>query len=323
MDVLLIVGGLIGLAVLVVFIGVARALEPAASSDRLEDYVGDQYARMRAQRSSRAAGRGSSASDLVQGFDKILRTVSAADRLAYALQRAGLQLTVTEFLIIWLFSTAAGVLLGHFVSNSLLTGVVTGIFGALLPYVFVGFRQGARLAAFNHQLSNALMQLSGSLRAGYGLLQAIEFVGHEMPPPAGLEFAQVVRDVKLGRTTIAALDDLVDRVGSEDLALIVTAIRIQHESGGNLAEILDTVSETIRERVRLKGELRSLTSQQRYSGYVLAGLPILMFFVLMLLNPDYESRLFAPGPTLFIPACALLSMFLGFLAIRQIISIEM
>jgi len=199
---------------------------------------------------------------------------------------------------------------------------MSGLMGALMPYVFLRIRQGSRLHAFDRQLGNVLMQLSGSMRSGYGLLQAVDFVGHEMPPPVGPEFAQVVRDVKLGRSIMAALDDLAERVGSQDLSLIVLAIRIHHETGGNLAEILETVAETIRERVRIKGELRTLTAQQRYSGYVLAALPILMFFVLMLINPQYESNLFKPGPTLCIPIGAGSSMIIGFIAIRQIVQIE-
>jgi len=188
--------------------------------------------------------------------------------------------------------------------------------------VYVLFRQGSRLRAFNNQLGTILMQMSGSMRAGYGLLQAVDFVSHELAPPAGIEFAQVVRDVKLGSALMDALEDLAARVGSDDLELIVTAIRIQHETGGNLAEVLETVAETIRERVRIKGEMRSLTAQQRLSGYALAALPIGMFFVLMLINPEYESHLFAPGPTLCIPVGAMLSMLAGLLAIRAVISIE-
>ena len=322
MDAVLIIGLLCGLAILAVFVGVGRALEPDAATDRLDEYMGDWSTRSRAERANRSPGLGSSAGDMIQGFDKILRSVSAADRLAYSLQRADLRLTVTEFLLVWLLTIAAAVALGNVISGHWAPAIMAGVFGALLPHVFVRSRQAARLNAFNHQLGTVVMQLAGSLRAGYGLLQALDFVAHESPPPAGPEFAQVVRDVKLGRTTMAALDDLSGRIGSEDLMLIVTAIRIQHETGGNLAEILETAGETIRERVRIKGEVRSLTAQQRISGYVLAGLPIFVFFILMLLNPNYESRLFAPGPTLCIPACALLSMFVGFLAIRRIVAIE-
>ena len=319
MDMLLIAGLLIGLAILVVFIGVARTLEPP-SSERLQDYISDQSLQSLSRPSRRDLG--TSAGELVQGFDKILRSVSAADRLGYALQRAGLRLTVTEFLIIWLFSTAAATFIGYFLSRSWLPAIMIGLFGAMLPFLFVRLRQGSRLRAFNDQLGNVLMQMSGGMRAGYGLLQAIDFVAREMPPPAGTEFAQVVRDVKLGRSVMTALEDFSERTGSDDLALIVTAIGIHYETGGNLSEILEMAAETIRERVRIKGELRSLTAQQRYSGYVLAGLPICMFFTLMLINPSYESRLFSPGPTLCIPIGALFSMFLGFLAIRRIVSIE-
>jgi len=321
MEILLFVGALIALAILMIFVGVGRSLEPVGN-DRLEEYVGDQAARLRAQPSGRSGGWSASAGELVQGFDKILRSVSAADQLAHSLRRAGLRLTVTEFLFMWLISTVAGVLIGYLVSRSWLPTIMLGLLGALLPYVFLRMRQASRRRALNDQLGTVLMQLSGSLRAGYGMLQAIDFVAHEMPPPVGPEFAQVVREVKLGLSQMQALDDLADRVGSDDLMLIVTAIRIHHETGGNLAEILETVAETIRERVRIKGELRSLTAQQRYSGYALAALPVIVFFLLMLLNSEYESRLFAPGPTLCIPIGAFISMFIGFLLIRHIVSID-
>lgn len=317
MDFSLIVGALISLAILVVVIGVGHALE-RVGVDRLEEYVGDRLTQAHSQ--SRLAR---SVSKLSQGSHKVFRSIAVFDRLAHGLQRADLRLTVTEYLFFWLLITATAVAVGRVISGNWLPALVTGLFGALTPHFFLRFRQGSRLHAFDSQLGNILLQLSGSMRAGYGLLQAIDFVSHEMPPPAGPEFGQVVRDVKLGRSVMAALDDLTERVGSDDLTLIITSIHIHHETGGNLTEILETVAGTIRERVRIKGELRSLTAQQRYSGYVLAALPILMFFVLMLINPQYESRLFKPGPTLCIPIGAIASMLLGFLAIRYIVSIEM
>jgi len=317
----ILVGMLIGLAVMLVFVGVAQKQE-LAETDRLDDYVSDHLAQTRSRSTRQSARLGESASELVQGLDKILRSVTVLDELAYALQRADLRFTVTEYLVIWLLSVTVAVAAGYMISRHVLTTCMIGSFGALMPHLFVRFRQGGRLRAFNNQLGIVLMQMSGSMRAGYGLLQAVDFVAHELPPPAGTEFAQVVRDVKLGSALMEALDDLTVRVGSDDLALIVTAIRIQHETGGNLAEVLETVAETIRERVRIKGEMRSLTAQQRLSGYALAVLPIAIFFVLMLINPEYESHLFAPGPTLCIPVGAVLSMLVGLLAIRAIISIE-
>ena len=222
---------------------------------------------------------------------------------------------------LWLLFSDVIAVAGYFISGGL-AALLLGLVGAVIPWWYLRRRVSKRLRAFNDQLSGVLMQLSGSLRAGYGLLQAIDFVARESPPPAGHEFALVIRDVKLGRSTMAALTDMLDRVESEDLRLVITAMRIQSETGGNLAEILDTVSETIRERVRIKGELRALTSQQRMAGYVLAGLPIVVFLCLMVLNPRYEGRLFSPGPTLCIPVCALLSMITGFLVIRRIVAIE-
>ena len=321
MVMVILVGILIGLAIMVVFVGVAQRQE-LANTDRLGDYVDDHLAHSRPQSARRQTRLGESAGELVQGLDKVLRSVAFFDNLAYALQRADLRFTVTEYMAIWLLTVTGATAAGYLISRNWLPTCMVGVLGALMPHLFVRFRQGSRLRAFGNQLGTILMQMSGSMRAGYGLLQAVDFVAHELPPPAGVEFAQVVRDVKLGSALMDALDDLAARVGSDDLTLIVTAIGIQHETGGNLSEILETVAETIRERVRIKGEMRSLTAQQRLSGYALAVLPIGMFFVLMLINPEYESHLFAPGPTLCIPAGAGLSMLLGLLAIRAIINIE-
>jgi tight adherence protein B len=317
MDATILVGLLIGLAVLAIFAGLARSIEPSRA-DRLEEFLGDQ-----ARRPAPAArGLSSSASDLVQGVDKIVRSVSLGEQLAQLLRQADVQITATEFLAIWLFCVGGGALAGYALSGNALAAVLTGLFGAILPYLILRSRQSNRLRAFNGQLQTVLMQLSGSMRAGYGLQQAIDFVAHEMPAPAGKEFATVIRDIRLGRTTMDALEDMLDRVPSDDLQLIVTAIRIHYEVGGNLAEILENVSETIRERVRIKGELRALTAQQRLAGYVLGALPIIVFMALMLLNPAYEARLFSPGPTLCIPIGALIMMLSGLLVIRRVVALE-
>jgi tight adherence protein B len=320
MEMLLIAAALIGVAVLMFFIGLGRAVEPS-EADRLEEYLSDHTASSSGP-VPRRSGMASSAGEMAQGIDKILRSISIGDRLARTLRSADLQMTVLEFLLLWLLCISGMTVLGYVITHSALPAALVGLIGALIPYMMLRYRTTKRLRAFNNQLPNVLMQLSGSMRAGYGVLQAIDFVAHEMPAPAGHEFGLVVRDVKLGRTLMAALEDLLDRVESDDLRLVVTAMRIQAETGGNLAEILDTVSETIRERVRIKGELRALTSQQRLAGYILAGLPIIVFFCLMTLNPAYESRLFTPGPTLCIPIGAAFSMLLGFVIIRRVIALE-
>ncbi len=320
MDIPLLIGGLIVLAILAVFIGLGRAIDlPAA--DRLEDYLNDQLPGQGSLEKARSRPIGG-AGELVLGIDKIVRSASAGEGLARLLRQADLQTTATEYLALWLAAIALGILSGLALTRNWLAALLCGLLGLIAPYIFLSSRQSGRLRDFNNQLHTVLMQLSGSMRAGYGLQQAIDFVGHEMPAPAGKEFTQVLRDIRLGKATLDALESMLDRVPSDDLRLIVTAIRIHYEVGGNLAEILENVSETIRERVRIKGELRALTAQQRMAGYVLAALPVIVFFLLMLLNPSYESRLFMPGPTLCIPIGALLMMVSGFLIIRRLIQLE-
>jgi tight adherence protein B len=132
----------------------------------------------------------------------------------------------------------------------------------------------------------------------------------------------VLREVQLGRSLMDAFDSMVRRIDSDDLALIVTAIKIQHEVGGSLAEILEIVAHTIRERVRILREIEVLTSQQRYSGYVLMVMPIALGLVLFLMSPDYMMQLFQPGPTLCIPIGAVIMMVIGFFVMRRIVDIE-
>jgi tight adherence protein B len=194
--------------------------------------------------------------------------------------------------------------------------------GLFLPTIYVRSRQTRRLRKFDSQLPDVLDHLQGSLRAGYGLLQAVEWVSRQLPDPAGLEFDRVIREVQLGRGLMEALESMVRRIPSDDLSLIVTAIKIQYEVGGSLAEILEIVSHTIRERVRIMREINVLTSQQRYSGYVLMIMPIALAIFLIIINPEYEMRLFEPGPTLCIPIGAAVLMFLGYIIMRRIVDIE-
>jgi tight adherence protein B len=193
---------------------------------------------------------------------------------------------------------------------------------AFVPTLYVRWRQRRRLAAFNNQLGDVVNVLIGSLRAGYGLLQSFDYVSDRLPDPAANEFGRVVREVSLGLSMNEALANVLKRVESDDLELMVTAISIHHEVGGNLTTILESISETIRERVRIKREISSLTAMQRYSAYVLVLLPFMVSGVLFLMNPAYMLRLFEPGPTLCIPLGAFILMVMGFLITRRIVAIE-
>jgi tight adherence protein B len=164
-----------------------------------------------------------------------------------------------------------------------------------------------------------------SLRAGYSVIQALESVSKEMPNPTNVEIRRVVQEVQIGLTLDTALENLLRRMSSPDLKLIVTAINIQREVGGNLAEILDTISHTIRERVRIKGEIRVLTSQQTVTGYLIGFLPFALAGFLYLDNRKYIMRFFDPDTrTCGIPmvVCGLLLIVSGFFIISKIVSIE-
>jgi tight adherence protein B len=197
-----------------------------------------------------------------------------------------------------------------------------------VPRFFVNRRKAKRLQAFNDHLADTITLIADALRAGASFLQAIELVVRETQPPISTEFNRVIREVNLGLPFEQALNNMVRRVRSDDLELMTTAISIQHQVGGNLAEILDSIAFTIRERVRILGEIRVLTSQQRLSGYVVAGLPIGLVAILTFIAPNFMSPMFGEPFIAGIPlgvillATGGLLMFIGFMAIRRIVDIE-
>ena len=189
------------------------------------------------------------------------------------------------------------------------------------PTGIVKFRQGKRLSAFNNQLGDTITLLANSLRSGYSFLQSMELVARESPPPMGAEFRRVIREVGLGLSTQDALNNLLKRMPSDDLDLMITAVNIQHEVGGNLAVILDTIAHTIRERVRIKGEIRTLTAMGRISGYIISRLPIFLGIVITLINPNYMSAMFV-FPWICMPICGGIMVVIGFLVIQKIVTID-
>jgi tight adherence protein B len=312
----LLVGILVAIAVGTFLFGVGRSMEPTSELEqRLEEWVqgdlgGDTFGDEGASRA------------LLGRMERTIQRQSFAEGMRSSLARADLSLTVTEYLLIRAGLVALGLVVGYLIQRDLISGLLMGAVGFVVPIVYVNMRQTRRLRAFNDQLPDVLDHLVGSLRAGYGLLQAVEWVSRQMPHPAGTEFDRVIREVQLGRSLNDSFDSMVRRLNSDDLALIITAIKIQHEVGGNLADILETVAHTIRERVRIEREIVVLTSQQRYSGYVLMVMPIALAVILYVINPSYERQLFTPGPTLCIPISTAIMMIVGFFVMRRIVDIE-
>ena len=237
------------------------------------------------------------------------------------LARADLRLRVAEYYYIrvGLSLGLAAVLL---LLRDPLSAVVGALLGYFLPRMWVGRRIGSRLNAFNKQLPDTITLLSNSLRAGSSFLQSIELVSRESPAPMGPEMGRVVREVNLGLSMEEALSNLVRRIKSDDLDLMVTAIGVQQQVGGNLAEILDTIAFTIRERVRIKGEIRTLTAQGRYSGYLVAFLPIAIMVTLNFINPEFMQPLFTELIGQILLVVGAIMMLIGFFAIQKITDIK-
>jgi tight adherence protein B len=194
--------------------------------------------------------------------------------------------------------------------------------GWFVPKIWLGRRQAARLQAFNDQLADTIQLMSNSLRSGLSLVQSMEMISREAEPPVSEEFQRVVREIGLGLGPQQSLLHLVSRVASEDLDLLVTAILVQFEIGGNLSRILDSIANTIRERVKLHGEIRTLSAQGRMSGYILAGLPVAVSGILMLLAPGYMAKLFTPGPWIVLPVLAVVGIVFGMLIMRRLVAIR-
>jgi tight adherence protein B len=248
------------------------------------------------------------------------------EMISKELARADLKFKVGEFMILVGIAILVGAgLFWFFFDQNLIMTLVGAIIGAYVPRVYVRMQQSRRLVRFGDQLSDMLNLMVNGLRAGYSTMQAMEAVSKELPPPICDEFRRVVQEMQLGVPMERTLDNLVRRIPSTDLDLVITAINVQREVGGNLAEILDTISHTIRERVRIKGEIRVLTAQVMYSGRFLAIMPILLFGAMYGLNKTYVMRFFAPENRILglgaLGLAALLIVF-GYLSMNRIGKID-
>lgn len=254
-------------------------------------------------------------------LSRLLNRLSFGPRLAANLARADLPLTAAEFVSLVLSAGVVGFVIGVWRLGPL-GGLALGALFAYAPVAYIRGAQTKRQRAFTAQLSDVLTLLVGALKAGYGLTQALQVPVDQFPPPTSQEFGKVTRAVALGVPVQRALRDMAERVGTDDVDLVVTAINVQHEVGGNLAETLDTIAETIRDRIRIQREIGVLTAEERLTGYILAGLPLILAVILFVLSPQFMSGLLAPGWVRVLPVAAVLMQIAGYLVIRRIIDIE-
>jgi len=321
------IAGLAAGAVLLIAVGVAMSGGSGGVASRLE-----RYARAQGLEVPKTEERSSA---VIAGISKVIEGQDLSARLSTEIARADLKLRPAEFIAAWAASPfvflGVALVLSFIIPgfrNPVALAVMFAI-GAYFPRWYLGYRQRKRLAAFSQQLPDTITLLANSLRAGSSFLQGIELVMREARPPISEEFERVVREMSLGVALQPALNNLVRRVASEDLELMVTAINIQSQVGGNLATVLDSIAFTIRERIRIVGEIRVLTSMQRYSGYVITLLPVGLGGLLFLISPSYISVMLKSPPTTFgLPTGVIffiigaISMGIGYVFIRRIVDIK-
>jgi tight adherence protein B len=241
--------------------------------------------------------------------------------VAEQLQRADLKLRTSEYFLIQLGSTALFALIA-FWRWGLIQAVIAAVVGYLVPGFYVKYRVGARLKAFNAQLGDTLTLLSNALKAGYSFAQAIDTVAKNAVPPIGDEFSRAVREMNLGGSPDEALNNITKRVASGDFDLVSTAYAIHRTVGGNLAEILDNIAYTIRERIRIKGEISTLTAQARASGTLITFLPIILAVFMYFVTPTYFRPMFSNIIGWILIVIGSFMIFLGNLIIRRVVAIE-
>jgi tight adherence protein B len=238
--------------------------------------------------------------------------------IAEHLARADIKLRTAEFVMIQVGFLAAGALLALWRFGLAPQFVIAGVLAYLVPMRYVRWRERRRLKAFNSRLADTVSLLSNAMKAGLSLPQAIEAVANNASPPISDELSRVIREMKLGSATPVALANMVRRVGSEDLDLIVTAIGIQSSVGGNMARILDGISHTIRQRIQIKSQIGAMTAQMRASGWIITLLPFIVAGVLNIITPSYFRVMFTDPAGRVLLGLAGLSIFIGNVFVRRI-----
>jgi tight adherence protein B len=312
-------GGILLIIILVIGLIVSISSERNLLDQRLGQYLGDS------KDQDGGDGRRRGDAPITDWVSQRVERTSFGDNISRELARADVRLKVAEYfalIVIAIIGTGAILwLLGNRQPVSFLIGAVIGFF---LPRMYINSQKKRRLKRFSDQLPDMINLMVNGLRAGYSTMQAMEAVSKEMPSPISDEFRRVVQEMQLGIPMEVALENLLRRIPSQDLDFMVTAVNVQREVGGNLSEILDTISFTIRERIRIKGDIQTLTAQVRTSGSVLSLIPVGLTLVLWFLNPEYLLSLQGGGTycVIGVSVSVVFLIVLGYVIMMKIADIE-
>ncbi|MCM0083895.1 type II secretion system F family protein [Geomonas sp. Red32] len=272
-----------------------------------------------------AGGGGAAGQDLWQesgSFERLLARLPFASAVQERLAFSGVRLTIFRFLLLTGALSVTGFVVGYAWKGGILLPLSVAAALLIAPFIYLGHKKRERSARFAEQLPEALTMVARSLRAGHSLAAAVELVGQELPEPAGGLFKLAYEQQKLGLRITDALRSLSGRIDSVDYEFFVTIIRINIETGGNLAEILEKLAETIRSRLQIRRQVQVYTAEGRVSGYVLVAMPVVVFALFYLLRPSYMNVFFTQRICQLILGAAALGQVVGFLMIRKIIDIR-
>jgi tight adherence protein B len=255
-------------------------------------------------------------------LDKALYKLPFVRRLHASLDRAGLKIDVKVFLLLLLFIAVAGFVIGISLNRGIIPAILVTLFLLAIPFIYLHFKKQKRIIQFTNQFANALDMMSRSLKAGHSLAAAIQMIGNEMAEPVAGLFRSVYEEQTYGLSLRDAFAHMIERMDTPDLRFFVTAVSIYREIGGNLSEILDRLAYTIRERIKIKRQVRVYTAQARLSGYILAALPIVVAVLAYFFANDYIMELFAVKIGIMFVVAAVMLQIIGFFIIRRIINIR-
>ncbi len=325
MDILLVIIAMTVLLAVFSFVVGLRSSRHSAMEERLDTFRSERKTSERQQDEKQGPvlrQRSYSGLPILSSFIGQLR---GSEQVAVNLERAGVPLRVGEYYIIRY--VAALVFFGvPFIFSGGVFAIVLGlglaVLGYSLPAIWLGSKRSGRAKKIDGQMVEMLGMVSNSLKSGYGLMQSFEFTANQMDAPLGTELKRMLRDANLGMSAEDALQAMGDRIGSPDLEMVLTAVNIQRSVGGNLAEVLESVAFTMRERERIRGEIATLTSQQRMTGIVIGGLPVGMLLLFLLISPEYVGLLFTTNAGRVMLLAAVVLEFLGAFSMKRLLAID-
>lgn len=259
---------------------------------------------------------------LIKTMSKYFKTLQSSRLIEHKLIQAGLPMRGAEFMVICVVVAlvVAGVFL--ILGGKIVLSLLGAILGFGMPFLILKLKIEQRKQAFIDQLGDTMVLIANALRTGYSFMQTVDMVAREMPKPISEEFARVLKEMNLGVTTEDALNNMAKRVNSDDLDLVITAVLIQRQVGGNLAVVLDSIANTIRERIKIKGHIQTLTAQGKISGIIVGLLPLVIGGVIYLINPEYIKVLFVHPMGKAMLIAGAVSQFIGIMIIKKIINID-